>query len=107
RARNAGDDGQRPQRERRFDVLEIVLARALDDEPLAVGRAAVLRRRDRTPSGQVVARQRALGFPNLLGSAFGDELAAEPSGARAEVDDVIGALDGLLVVLDDEDGVAQ
>ena len=36
-----------------------------------------------------------------------DDLAAVLAGARADVDDVVGDLDGVLVVLDDEHGVAE
>ena len=43
----------------------------------------------------------------LLGGAVGDEVAAVFSGARAEVEDVVGFADGVFVVLDDEDGVAE
>ena len=44
---------------------------------------------------------------DVLGRALGDDLAAVPAGARTEVDDVVGRLDRLLVVLDDEHGVAE
>ena len=39
--------------------------------------------------------------------ARGDEFAAAHAGAGAEVQDVIGVADGVGVVLDDEDGIAQ
>ncbi len=42
-----------------------------------------------------------------LRRAFGDHLTAQPAGAGAEVEDVVGVADGLFVVLDDEDGVAE
>ena len=41
------------------------------------------------------------------GRAFGDDVAAETAGAGAEVEDVVGVADGVFVVLDDEDGVAE
>ena len=41
------------------------------------------------------------------GSAVGDEVAAVLAGAGAEVEDVVGVADGVFVVLDDEDGVAE
>ena len=44
---------------------------------------------------------------DLLRRAFGDNEAAEPAGAGAEVEHVVGVADGVFVVLDDEDGVAQ
>ena len=41
------------------------------------------------------------------GRAFGDDVAAEFAGAGAEVEDIVGVADGVFVVLDDEDGVAE
>ena len=41
------------------------------------------------------------------GGAGGDEVAAVFAGAGAEVEDVVGLADGVFVVLDDEDGVAE
>src|SRR3712207_8675086 len=46
-------------------------------------------------------------FRSLVGRARGDDLAAVRAGRGAEVYDVVGPPDGLLVVLDDEDGVAE
>jgi len=37
----------------------------------------------------------------------GDQLAAMTAGAGAEVDDVVGAADGLFIVLYDENGIAE
>ena len=39
--------------------------------------------------------------------ALRDDLSAERSGAGADVDDVVGGRDGVVVVLDDEHGVAE
>ena len=39
--------------------------------------------------------------------AFGDDVAAVAAGAGAEVEDLVGVADGVFVVLDDEDGVAD
>ena len=44
-------------------------------------------------------------FEEVVGMALPDDLAAEFSGAGAEVDEVIGAADRFLVVLDDDEGV--
>ena len=44
---------------------------------------------------------------DLGGGAVGDEEAAVFAGAGAEVEDVVGFADGVFVVLDDEDGVAE
>jgi hypothetical protein len=42
-----------------------------------------------------------------LRRALGDHVAAQPACAGAEVEHVVGVADGVFVVLDDEDGVAQ
>src|SRR6266568_4935778 len=42
-----------------------------------------------------------------LGRAFGDDLAARLSALGAKVDDVVGGLDHVEVVLDHDDGVAR
>ena len=39
--------------------------------------------------------------------AFGDDLAAMHAGARADIDHIVGDADGVFVVLDDDDGVAE
>ena len=56
---------------------------------------------------QVLAGERLAVLEQLLVRAGVDDLAAVLAGAGADVDDVVGLGDGLLVVLDDDDGVAQ
>ena len=42
-----------------------------------------------------------------LRRAFGDDVAAQAARAGAEIENIVGVADGLFVVLDDQDGVAQ
>ena len=44
---------------------------------------------------------------DVVRRAFGDDVAAMDAGARADIDDVVGGQDGVLVVLDDDHGVAE
>ncbi len=44
---------------------------------------------------------------NVLGRAFGDDVAAMHAGAGADIDDIVGGEDGVLVMLDDDDGIAE
>ena len=44
---------------------------------------------------------------DFIGRARGDQFAAVATGARTEVDDVVGAADRFFVVLDHEHGVAK
>src|SRR5437763_1502317 len=55
--------------------------------------------------GQKFAGVRCLARRNLLGSAASDQFAALVASLRAEVDDIIGRLDHVQVVLDHHDGV--
>ena len=66
-----------------------------------------LRCRDAPPAGQVVAGERCR-LPRDVGErSLGNDLTAVLSGSRADVDDVVGDPDGLLVVLDHDEGVAE
>src|SRR5690606_32333427 len=58
--RRAGHAGERAERDADVDVLEVVLARALDDEALAVALTAAGRHGDLLVATQVRCRQRAL-----------------------------------------------
>src|SRR5579883_3488857 len=106
-AGNAGDDGKQPERDSDLDVLEIVLARAADHKLLAVGLAPYCGYGDVEVARKIAAGERGRVLGDLPGLAGGDQRAAEAAGAGAEVDHVIGALDGFGVVLHDEHGVAH
>ena len=58
-------------------------------------------------AGEVLAGEGRWVVHDLLRGAVGDEVAAVFAGAGAEVEDVVGFADGVFVVLDDEDGVAE
>ena len=61
----------------------------------------------RAAAGEVVAGERAGRRHDLLRRALGDHAAAVLAGARPHVDDVVGGAHRLLVVLDDDHGVAE
>jgi hypothetical protein len=89
-------------------LLQVVGARVLHDDLVAVALAAlgghrsILRR-----AGEVVGGEAALGLEDVLERALRDDLAAMDARARAEVDDVVGGADRVLVMLDDDHGVAE
>src|SRR5579859_2555461 len=56
---------------------------------------------------QVAAGERAAHLRDLLGRALGDDLAAGLAAFGAEVDDVVGRLHDVEVVLDDDDRVPR
>src|SRR6185437_8086012 len=106
-AGDAGDDGHDAERKFDGEVVQVVALCAFDGDPFAVGGARGEAVADGDFSGEVAPSERGCGLHDLGGSAFSDEAAAEASGSRAEVEDVVGAADGVLIVLDDEDGVAE
>ena len=105
-ARDAGHGAQDPEREADVDVAQVVLAGAEDLEP-AGGLAPGLWDLDAVDARQEAARRRLRVLHELVRGALGDDVSAELPGAGSEVEHVVGGLDGLLVVLDDQDGVAQ
>ena len=106
-ARDAGDAGEQADRDFGIDVFQVVAARVQHLELLArIGRPP-LRRRDFLAAGEIVAGQRVLGLEDVVERALGDDLAAVDAGAGAHVHQMIGAADRFLVVLDDDDGVAE
>ena len=106
-ARHAGHRRERPERDRHVDLAEVVLARAADAELLAAALAPL--RRDR--HGTLAAQERAGDGPRLgedgLERPVGDDLAAVLPRPGPDVDHPVGRPDRLLVVLDDEHGVAE
>ena len=89
------------------DVLEVVLRGALDLD--VAGRAAGASSApaiERLPD-EVLPGRRGAHLHHLLGRALGDQLAAVLAGARTEVDQVVGRAHRVLVVLDDDHGVAE
>ncbi len=65
------------------------------------------RERDGAAAGEIIGGQAVLVGEHLVERAAGDHLAAMDAGARAHVDDIIGVADRVLVMLDDDDGVAE
>ena len=88
------------------DVLEVVLGRA--EQPDLLPGAAPPRRRHRNRQllAQVLRRQRSRLVHQPVERAGEDDAPALLAGAEPEIDDVIGDLDHVGVVLDDEHGVA-
>ena len=106
-ARHAGDGDERPERDTQVEVAQVVLAGAADPELLAVALPALGRDRDRRLAAQERAGDRARLGEDHLERPVGDDLAAVLARPGPDVDDPVGGPDRLLVVLDDEDRVAQ
>src|SRR6266508_3734193 len=107
RSRDARDRDEETERDAHVDVLEVVFARAPNDDRVAFCGAPPRRHRDAPPSGEVRAGQRSRLAEDVVDRAFRDDLATVLARAGADVDDPVRGADGLLVVLDDEDRVAE
>ena len=107
-AGDAGDAGENPERDRGRDIFEIIAARADDGELAArVGPAPAARRRDFKRAGEILAGQRILVRHDFGGRALRHDLAAVNARARAEIDDMIGGKNGVLVMFDNNDRIAE
>ena len=84
-----------------------MLARAGDGDPLAGEGARLGALQHAGGAGEIAAGERRGAGHDLLGRALGDDVAAQAAGAGAEVEDIVGVADGVFIVLDDEDGVAE
>src|SRR5690606_4915431 len=90
------------------DVLEVLRAGALDaDGGLLADRASGPGDLDGHRAGEVLAGERVLARGDLLDGPLGDDAAAVDARPGADVQDVVRGADHLLVVLDDDDGVAD
>src|SRR5690606_22783368 len=107
RARDTGDAAEGAEREAGGDVLEVVGAGAFDRDRVAVARAALGRNLDLARAGEIGGGEAVAALQHGLERAFGDDPAAVDAGAGAEIDHPVGGADRVLVVLDDDHGVAE
>src|SRR5262249_31791373 len=89
------------------DVAEVVVPRPVGGEGGRAAPSPLGRNVDALHTGEVLARQALLVGDDIIEGAGRHDLAAAHAGAGAEIDDVVGGPHGVLVVLDDDDGVAQ
>ncbi len=80
---------------------------SLHADRFTVARAAFRRNRDRKRTREIPAGERFRAGANCIRSSARNQFAAETSRAGAEIDHVIGALDGLGIVFDNEHRVAH
>ena len=111
RAADPRHDRDHSQRDADIEVLEIVLPRTANHDRRHAGRGtgwpAVGRHRDRLLAAEVLPGQRLRRGLDLLRRARGGDRAAELPRAGPEIDQVVGRLDDLAVVLDQDQRVAQ
>src|SRR6267154_5042871 len=106
-AADAGDNGERVQRNHQIDILEVVHRGAKDAEEFSAGLMPDVRNGNAEFAAEVFSGERLLIVEHVSVSAGEEELAAEFACAGAEIDDVAGGFDGVRVVFDDENSVAE
>ena len=101
--------GEQAGRDFQVDVLQVVAGRAeqLQHHLRARACGACVGHFDALLAGEVLAGQRARRLEHVGIRALRDDFAAMHAGAGADVDDVVGKADRILVVLDDDHGVAE
>ncbi len=93
---------------RHVEALEVVGAGASDAQhALGIDRTTSLGDGNGLPAREVSARKRVLVHKGLGVGALEHDLAAERARARADVDELIRATHHLLIVLDDQNRVAE
>src|SRR6267154_6889757 len=106
-ARDAGDHGEEAERESDVDIFQIVGTGTEDLDGVAVGVAARFGDRDLRGAAEIAAGEGFGAGGDFGGLAVGDEIAASIACAGAEVDYEVGAANGVFIVLDYEDGIAE
>ena len=107
RTRNPGDHRKNPKGKADGNALEVVLRRADQADRRAVSEPAPPGFRNVHGSGQEHPGQRRAGAQDLLVGPREYNLPAVHARPRTQIDDVVGGSQGLLVVLDHDQGVAQ
>ena len=107
RPRHPRDRDEAPERDVDGQVAQVVLACAVDRDLLEVRDAPFGRHRHRLLAGQVLPGDRLLDLFDALHRTGVHDGTAVLAGSGADVDDPVALTDRLLVVLDDDDGVAE
>ena len=88
-------------------MAQVIFRRAEDLQAFPIALPARFGQGDLLCAGQILARDGARGGNDIVDCARGDDLAAVHACAGTNVDEEIGGAHGVLVVLDDKNGVAD
>ena len=86
-------------------MFQIVARRTVDGDHLAIAFSALGRNLDGALTIEILSGER-VGLEHLFRCSFEDLLTAFASRLRSDVDNPVGGAHHVLVVLDDDDGVA-
>ena len=106
-ARYAGYNDQAAERELDVDALEVMFPRGMNQDGFAGPEAAGGRHGNFARARQILSGEGGFIGANRTRSSAGHEFAAEAAGAGTEIDHIVGAFDGLGIVLDDKHSVAH
>ena len=84
-----------------------MFARAGDGEPFACQLTRLVAMQDAGCAGEVAAGERFRASHDVGRCALGNDVSAETTCSRAEVEHIVGMANCVFIVLDDEDGVAE
>src|SRR5699024_2130757 len=104
----AGDGYELTKGKSDIDIGQIVFTGPVNgDLSLRVLRAPVLGNRDAFLSVQILAREGIVAGPKLVDRSGNDDLSPVFSGSRTDIHNPVAGSDGVLVMLDDDQGIAQ
>jgi len=106
-ATDAGHTDELPQRDIDIDVLKVVLPRTPDRDPATETQPSLGGHGHALAPGEIGPGQAVGVLHDLLQRAFGHDLPAMLARARPQIDDPVGVADGLVIVLHDQQRVAQ
>ena len=107
RTGDARDTDKDAQGHSHIDVFKVIVPCAPYNNRLFFRRAPCGGRIDTEPAREILAGMRIWIIGDFERGALGDHLAAMNARAGAEVDDIIGGPDGVFVMFDHDDGIAE
>ena len=106
-SRHARNGDKAAERNIHVKILEVVFSRADDAKEIAVAGSSGLRHFDDASTCEIIAGDGILAGSNLLWRACHDDLAAVDSRAGADVDYKIGIANCILIVLYNDNAIAE
>ena len=106
-AADAGDGHKLAQRNPHIDIAQVVLSRPADLQIVAIALAPDLWHFNAPFAAQILGGKTLLVFDKLLARFRGHHIAAMFTSAGSHVNYPVGGTNGILVMFDDQDGVAQ